>query len=280
MATASPESYYATEFFEALRGGEPIARAMAPSLAIAETYGVTPSPALAKLLDFLGTRRDDAKPRLAELFAFAPKDWLPGTDNAFAQMLAEPFTRLALFTGTLPLACTGSGDIWLFTIAPSGIAVYLQDHDTDVVHPIARTLASLAWICRLADATDATPEEWAMVDGDVAGWNDVEVACARTLEDDAQMTALQDANDDLRAALTLGAAYEVGPAKGSGESVHAILANALRWFLRDEDDALDAFVAMGRSHGARIVRDAGTLLTAKRSARGFAARLEALGTVL
>lgn len=52
---------------------------------MADFWGVSLAPSLVKLLDFLGEQSEAAKPRLGELYAFAPGDGIP-SGNAFELM--------------------------------------------------------------------------------------------------------------------------------------------------------------------------------------------------
>jgi len=282
MAMLSTKSYYAAEFFKALGGGKLVRRKQSPTDVIADLWGARPSASLAKLLDFLGAQREDSEPALAEFMAFSPSDWLPTSKNAFDFMLEEPFRRVALLTHTLPLGVTGSGEIWLMSMGAREPAVFLFAHDTLEVCAIADSLETFAWVCHLADAAcsrKVTKDEWALVSGKARGSGDLEVACKPLLPENKTMPARYAAIDDILGALQHGNPLAGGPAKGAPKDPAAIVAHALRAFLREDEDALSAFIEAARTHAARIVRDAAKSLSAKRKARGFAKRLEALGTV-
>ncbi len=271
--------FFENGFFEALGGGRSIPRTRLPAEEIADLWGATPAAELARLADFLGTQRGE--PKLFEFYAFDADDWLPGARNAFDFMLHEWFRRVALLTGTLPIGCTGSGDIWLVeaTPRPSGHHVFLLDHELSELSAVADSLESFAWLCYLGDAgrtRGVGPEEWTIVAGKVRGWVELTIPIADTLPEDARLRARHAANGDLLAALWHGAEFEVGPTTATDDDAITLLGNLLRCFLRDEDGPLATLLERARLHPARMLRDAAQSLSEKREIRGFEPRLLAL----
>jgi hypothetical protein len=160
--TDAIDEFFHDGFFPALGGSAPSRRGTPASAEVASLWGTKPTPSFERLIDFLGQQGEEDEPSLGELMAFPPSDWLVQRGNAFDFMLTEWYRRAALLSGTIPIGCTGCGDIWLIDAAPreSRHRVFLVDHEVGKIHAIADSLESLAWLCRLAAEGETSGTHW------------------------------------------------------------------------------------------------------------------------
>jgi len=201
---------------------------------LAELWGL---PATSELVGFA----DGLPEELGELLAFETKDWLPGAENAAAFMLREWFRRAALVSGTVPLGCTGDGDIWLFEAAPAACRVFLLNHELDELELVADSIAAFEHGKRARGAWDDMRERW-------------------------------DATEDLRATLWFGRIERLaGRHPITDDHPATAIARAFRAFLHGDS-------ARAPLANARIVRDVAVYLDEK-SHVAVPERLAALGTV-
>jgi hypothetical protein len=247
------------------------------SVRVAELWGAAGEPEFSQLVDFLGAQSSYATPEVGEFFAFSAADFVPPTSNALLSMLAQPFRRAALFTGTLALGSTSSGDTWLIeTAAPH--RVFLHDHDSGDVEPVADGLASFAWLCHVLGDASHSADDWQLLEGRVRRCRDVAVPANVTpWASDGVVEARHRAARDLTAALEHGATFEVMSQPLDASSPASLVAGALRLFLR-EDPAFDQLGPLLAAHAARLVKETATALRQRAGHRGYEARLRSLGT--
>lgn len=270
------DEYLTVGLFDDLRRST--ANRPSPSVCLAELWAAALSAEFSEVVDFLAAQPSFATPELGEFLAFPAVDFVPPTSNTFAFMLAQPFRRAALFTQTVTLGCTGSGDTWLFEVAAPN-RVFLHDHDTGVLEPAADSVASFAWLCRLHEASATADEDWQLLAGRVRGSRDLSVPpTVASWSSDGVLEARLRAARDLAAALDHGAHFEVHEAPIDRSSVSGLIASALRLFLR-EDPGLTALLPELTAHPARLAKDAATVLKQRSGHRTYEARLRSLGTL-
>ena len=271
--TQALSSYFRGSFFEALgMEARHVQRRVAASAELADLYGITPTPPLAQLVDFLATHEPAI--RMGDFGWFGAQggyavDWLPGRQNALAHALGQPFRTPAALAGALAIGCDPGGNPWLVSLdARRGANEVLWiDHDTDEPRPFASSLEAFAFTMGIADRGDdeVTARERRALHGRVDGgtlartfgisglgashiepWSDV----PRRLREVA----------DIVAVLAHCKAYPLAPVPPARtpprDHPSDVVADLLRLFLRGEDDALGARMTAAAKHRARFVRDA------------------------
>lgn len=266
--------YFAQAFFDDLAASTATRRS--PSAQVAELWGVEPAGEFVRLIDYLGTQPAHASPELGEFLAFAAADFVPHAPNALNYLLAQPFRITALFTGTVALGCTGSGDTWLVEAAAPH-RVYLHDHDSGEVEPVADGLTSFAYLGQLLERHSTAANDWAPLIGRVRGCRDVAVPDALTTwASDGVIEARHRSARDLTAALEHGPRFEVAEVAIDRSSTPGLVAGALRLFVR-EDTALTPLLTELSTHRSRLAKDTATALLRRTGHRGYEARLLSLG---
>jgi len=188
--------------------------------------------------------------------------------NALAFMLEQPFRVDATMTHSLPLGTTGSGDVWLVSLAAKRGRhdVFLYGHDTGSVEHVADSVEAIALALHLSDRDAApTAAERRMLAGHVVNNDDIDLAWLgkkRFAKTSSPVQRLHERTYDLRSTLNGYGRHLPAPAgKLPARPVPAKALDAmLRAFLRVEDQALDALFVRFAEAPSGLVRDPVSLL--------------------
>jgi hypothetical protein len=242
-----------------------VQRQPAPSTELAALWGTSLAPSLVQLIDTVGAQPAHARADVGPLCTFALPDLLPHRTNAFDFMIAQPFRLTALLSSTMAVGTTGGGAVWLVEIESHDGAhrVFLEDHDTGDIVPIASSLEHFSLLCLLLDGgADDDDERWRELASHVRRANDVPVP--RHLPAWQPTSTVPErfaGHSDVQRALAHG--HDVDDRGIDVTSVAACIASAVRLFLRGDDDALRVLLPTLRAHPARLVQDAAVSLSRK-----------------
>ncbi len=196
-----------------------------PSALLEGMWGAPLAPCLARFVDAVAAVPDF---QIDELCVYPTTDWA-WADAPFAAMLAEWFRRVALPTGTIPIGCTGGGDVWLLEATAPAPRVFCLDRDEMIAEPIADSIEAFALYLHLSATRGRgglVPEEaWAPLAGHVRGSRDV----AGPPEGVLRLAARADLRqrsievDDLLGCLWYGRAPRTQLAAPRDASAHALI---------------------------------------------------------
>src|SRR5688572_30343171 len=195
---------------------------------------------------------------------FPIEDVVPYAVNALAFMLEQPFRVDATLTHSLPLGTTGSGDIWLVSLAVEGgrHAVFLHGHDSGEIEHVADSIEAFALALHLRDRAHApTLAERDALAGHVANNDDIDLAWLGEeplAKPSSPTPRLHERTDDLRSTLNGYGRHLPAPARALSERPlpAEALDALLRAFLRAEDEAFAALCARFAESPLGLVRDA------------------------
>lgn len=255
------DEFFANEFLTLLGKRKlPAAGAVPPSQRLA-ALGFSVAPAFGRFLDF--TAADDAN-EIGALYMFPIDDVVPGGGNALAFMLEQPFRVDATMTHSLPLGTTGSGDIWLVSLAAKHGRhdVFLHGHDTGELEHVADSLEAFALALHLCDRDKApTAAERSALVGHVAKNDDIDLdwlGDEALAKPSSPTPRLYELTYDLRSTLNgYGRHLPAAAAKLPEQPLPAEALDALlRAFLRVEDPVLEALSVRFAEAPEGLVRDA------------------------
>ncbi|HXU02982.1 MAG TPA: SMI1/KNR4 family protein [Polyangia bacterium] len=252
------EEFFAEAFFASLEAdyGQSAPRTPPASAVMSDLWGVALPPSLARFVDYLaGTTKEIV--RRPFFASAADADWLPPVDDACRFMLAEWFRRAGMLTTTIPIGCTGDGDIWLFEVSRERTRVALLDHDTMAMTVVADSIESFALLVSLLQ----TGGDWSPLAGRVRRHDAFELPddlVELPPEAGADLAARADDVDELLGCLWYGHEPNARPPVDRCDAA-SMIEQMLRAFLRGEDPlpagAVDVF-----NHPARLVRSTARFL--------------------